>query len=153
MKKTKEEKGNALADALNGIASMPAPKSRLPEPVKFEGPQSILFVYEMMPEEVDLYFFSTPETLPKTLMGALVVMENITVGCSDLSNRQSKAFDYINAAMCAKADHLDDANPNDCNRFAHLFVPYKIERSATAAPCFPILGGRALRIIRSGHVM
>lgn len=145
--------GNALADALNGIKNIPAPKTRLPAPVKFEGAESILIVYEMMPEEVHLYFIPCPEQLPKNLLGAIKAMENVTVNCTTLTDKQNKAFQYINAAMCVEPRNLDESNPNNCNRFAHMLVPFLVENTQKSAPCFPIMGGRALRIIRSGFAM
>lgn len=149
----KKDNGNALADALNGIAKMPAPKTRLPDPVKFEGAESILFVWEMLPEEVHLYFIPCPEQLPKNLLGAMKVMENLVVNCSPMTDKQDKAFHYINAALCSKPENLDNDNTNNCNRFAHLLVPFLVENKPKSAPCFPIMGGRALRIIRSGFAM
>lgn len=169
--------GNALADALNGIANIPAPKkkpkddaqevltksvdkalkkSSKAKPAKLvESPdqQSLLIVYEMMPEEVFLYFIPKPEMLAKNLYGALRAMENITVNCTELTPLQDKAFQYLNAAMCKKPENLDDQNPFDCNRFAHMLVPYLVAAGKESQPLFNLEQGRALRIIRSGFAM
>lgn len=163
--------GNALADALNGIAKMPRtdkansgmlmdqPGARKPKakPAKpdsklLEDPaqQSLLFIYEMFPEEVVLYFVPQPELLPKNLYGAMRVMENVYVNGTEMTAKQNKAFNYLNAALCERADSLDDQNPDDCNRFAHKMVPFKLERGQLL---FNLPEGRALRVIRSGFLM
>jgi hypothetical protein len=146
--------GNALADALNGIANIPAPKKKTPKKfVEDPAQQVLLVIYEMMPEEVFLYFIPQPELLAKNLYGALRAMENITVNCVEMTPTQDKAFQYLNAAMCNKKENLDEQNPFDCNRFAHQLVPFLIDRSETAKPLLNIPEGRSLRIIRSGFAM
>lgn len=159
------EAGNELADALNGIKKMPRtnkansgmlldqPGEREKRQAKLlEDPaqQSLLFIYEMFPEEVVLYFVPQPELLPKNLYGALRVMENVYVNGTEMSAKQNKAFNYLNAALCERADSLDDQNPDDCNRFAHKMVPFKLERGQLL---FNLPEGRALRVIRSGFLM
>lgn len=147
-KKPKPSPSATLDSALKAIREMPAP-----EQVKNPCPESLLVVYEMLPEETHLYFIPQPELLHKNLLGALRMLENITINCCELTEKQDKAFQYVNAAMCKTPDHLDDSNPHNCNRFAHALVPFQVERSQTSQPCFPILNGRALRIIRSGFAM
>lgn len=153
----KKNDGSALADALNGIANIPAPpkprKAKQAKLVESPDQQSLLVVYEMMPEEVFLYFIPKPETLAKNLYGALRAMENVTVNCTELTPLQDKAFQYLNAAMCKTPENLDDQNPFDCNRFAHMLVPYLVEAGKESQPLFQIEQGRALRIIRSGFAM
>lgn len=145
--------GNALADALNGIARIPAPKKPAKKFVEDPAQQCLLVIYEMMPEEVHLYFIPQPELLPKNLYGALRTMANITVNCVELTAQQDKAFQYINAAMCSKTENLDERNPFDCNRFAKMLVPFLIERSSKSHPLINLPEGRSLRIIRSGFAM
>lgn len=142
--------GNALADALNGIANIPSPKKKI---VEDAAQQCLLVVYEMMPEEVFLYFIPQPELLAKNLYGALRAMENVTVNCVELTPLQDKAFQYLNAAMCSKPESLDDQNPFDCNRFAHQLVPFLLKSSKHSHPLLNIPEGRSLRIIRSGFAM
>jgi hypothetical protein len=175
IKRSKNEMlGDTLADALNLIKQMPAKgskadsgmlmdqpgakkpkakkKSAKPEGKLIEDPsqQSLLMLYEMFPEEVVLYFVPQPELLPKNLLGAIRVMENVYVNGTDMSPKQYMAFNYLNASLCEEARNLDEQNPNDCNRFAHKMVPFKLERGQLL---FNLPEGRALRVIRTGFLM
>lgn len=116
---------------------------------------ALLLSVDFVEDVRHLYFVPDESVIPPNLMRALEKMHGVYCNSEEFETSFWKAWDYVNAAICADPKHLDQKNEHNQNRFAHILVQYRIDLPYVQDPDFGAamnfeVKGEQLIIIQTG---
>jgi len=115
--------------------------------------EAILLAFEQLPEKVDYYFIPANSKLSENMIGAILVMDGLIINtdeCSPETEQQWKAWEYLNAAVTTKEEHLCRVNKFNQNRFYAKLVPYAL-KFGEKYPAFSV--ENHFRLVRTGIIL
>lgn len=122
---------------------------------KDEGFPDILFMYNSIPEETSFFLIPGEAEMSVNLRKAILGIDGLIVNATDVENdgKVWKHWAYVLAALTVKAEHLDNNNEFDQNRFHGHLLPFKLPDEKLGDGGTKIETTGDLVLVRSGIIM
>lgn len=115
----------------------------------------ILFMYNAIPEETTFYLIPAEAEMSVNLRKAVLGIDGLVVNASDADNDSKvwKHWAYVLAAITENADHLDDNDEFNQNRFHGHLLEYKLPVEELGSGGLKLDTSGDLVLVRAGIYM